>query len=402
MKNKSVCIFGLGYIGLPTAALLADAGFSVTGIDINQNIIKTINNCETHIVEPGLNEVLISAIKKKNLIAQFETVVSDIYMICVPTPLIQEAGVNNPDLRYVENAAKEISKFIKTGDLVILESTSPVGTTKMIEDILLQSGLNKSEFFIAYCPERVLPGNAIKELITNDRIVGGRSNKSAKMAADFYRLFVTGEIYETNAETAEMCKLAENSFRDVNLAFANELSMLSDKNGVDIWKLIELANKHPRVNILQPGTGVGGHCIAVDPWFLISKNTENSQLMKVARQVNHKKVDWVVKQIIKNTDASKLNSKITIACLGLTFKADIDDMRGSPALEVYNKLRELGYNLMCIEPNIDNVPNNATLEEITTNADVIAVLVKHKEFLEKDVLFKLNKIETLDFCGALS
>jgi UDP-N-acetyl-D-mannosaminuronic acid dehydrogenase len=400
-KNKLICIFGLGYIGLPTASILGDLGFSVVGIDLDDEIIASINKSQPHIVEQDLEIVLGSAIKSGNFVAQKETEKCDVYIICVPTPLLIDGAAKKPDISSVIDAANKISKHLKAGDLVVLESTSPIGTTEKIKKILMQSGVAESDFALAYCPERVLPGRIIDELIANDRIVGGINDKSADMAANFYSSFVKGKIHKTSAKTAEMCKLAENSFRDVNLAFANEISMLCDNESIDVWELVNLANKHPRVNILKPGAGVGGHCIAVDPWFLISSDIHSSKLLASARQVNDHKVDWVIEKILANIDNSKPKSMVKIACLGLSFKADIDDVRESPALKIFNCLNKLGYFVMCVEPNIEGFSNSVQLDEAIETADVIAVLVPHKEFLLASVQERLRNADALDFCGAL-
>ena len=268
MKKKTVCVIGLGYIGLPTAALIANKGFLVSGVDVNDKVISTINKGKIHIVEDDLVSSVKMAVSSGQLKAFNKVQLSDVYMICVPTPFHKNEGIPKPNIDYVISATKSIASFIKSGDLIILESTSPVGTTEKIQQILIDCGANLNDVHIAYCPERVLPGKIMTELVENDRIVGGLTSVSTKKIVDFYRLFVKGNIFETNAKTAEMSKLAENSFRDLNIAFANELSMICSKQDINIWNLIELANKHPRVNILQPGTGVGGHCIAVDPWFI--------------------------------------------------------------------------------------------------------------------------------------
>ena len=295
--KKKVCVIGLGYIGLPTAALIAKNGFSVTGVDINLDVVSKINEGKIQIIEPDLDKLIKSVISKGQLKVQSSVSSSDVYVICVPTPLKENNKIPSPNIDHVLTATRKIAKFVKPGDLIILESTSPVGTTKKIQKILVDCGIDLTNVHIAYCPERVLPGKIMTELIKNDRIVGGLSIKATKIIKDFYNLIVSGKIYETDAKTAEMCKLAENSFRDLNVAFANELSMICEKQKINIWNLIELANKHPRVNILQPSTGVGGHCIAVDPWFLVSQDIKNTKLIQSARKVNNHKTKWVIDKI---------------------------------------------------------------------------------------------------------
>ena len=286
-REKSVSVIGLGYIGLPTAALLASEGYMVKGMDVNEYAVETINRGEIHIVEPDLDAYVRSAVANRKLKAYSEVQAGDIYIICVPTPFHADSELPKPNVDYVREAAESISPHVKGGDIVILESTSPVGTTEMVRDVLQKNGLDTSAIFIAYCPERVLPGKIMSELVDNARVVGGINSQSTEVVAAFYRTFVNGEILKTEAKTAEMCKLTENSFRDVNIAFANELSVLCDNNGVDVWELIKLANHHPRVNILKPGAGVGGHCIAVDPWFIVSQDHENSRIIKTAREIRH-------------------------------------------------------------------------------------------------------------------
>ncbi len=406
MKKKTVCVIGLGYIGLPTAALIANKGFSVSGVDINEKILATIKEGKIHIVEADLGDFVKSAILKGQLKVFNKIQLSDVYMICVPTPFHKNGNIPKPNIDYVISATKSIAPFIKQGDLIILESTSPVGTTEKIKETLTDNGVDLTNVHIAYCPERVLPGKVIKELVENDRIVGGLTATSTKKVVEFYRLFVNGDILETDAKTAEMCKLAENSFRDLNIAFANELSIICDKQGINIWDLIKLSNKHPRVNILQPGTGVGGHCIAVDPWFIISQDFENTKLIRSARNINNYKTKWVINKIKNAADEYVFKTKIKpkIACLGLTFKPDIDDLRESKALEVAETLLAYGYEINVVEPNIQSHVKLSllNLSEAIEKADIICVLVKHHEFLQLDVKDKLIKRGALDFCGALS
>jgi len=405
MKKKSVCIVGLGYIGLPTAALIANSGFKVSGVDIHQNIVQIINKGGIHIVEPDLDIAIKEAIESENFKAYIDVQKSDIYIICVPTPFHKSLGVPIPNIDYVLDAAKSIAKHLKSGDLIIIESTSPVGTTETVRNYIKDSGVNIDNINIAYCPERVLPGKILKELVENDRIVGGIDIKSTKLASDFYRNFVKGEVFETTAKTAEMCKLVENSSRDVSIAFANELSIICDKEDINVWELIELANKHPRVNILQPGAGVGGHCIAVDPWFIVSRDEDNSRLIRTAREVNDFKTNWVIERIkiaVSDINAKK-NIKPIVACLGLAFKPDIDDLRESPALEIVSSLSKQGYDLIVVEPNIKNheLFSMTDIYSAIDQADLLVILVRHKEFLSQEIIPKLKKSNTLDFCGAL-
>jgi len=402
-REKSVSVIGLGYIGLPTAALLASKGYMVKGMDINEYVVETINKGEIHIVEPDLDAYVRSAVANGKLKAYSEVQAGDIYIICVPTPFHADSELPKPNVNYVREAAESISPHVKGGDIVILESTSPVGTTEMVRDVLQKNGVNISAIFIAYCPERVLPGKIMSELVRNDRVIGGINEVSTRVVADFYRNFVQGEILETEAQTAEMCKLTENSFRDVNIAFANELSMICANNGVDVWELIKLANHHPRVNILQPGTGVGGHCIAVDPWFIVSSDQKNSKLIKQAREVNDSKPDWVVEKIFQEAkNSGKANPQI--ACLGLAFKPDIDDLRESPASVVASSLVALGLRVVCVEPNIEAHTDflMTSLDDALKNADVIAILVGHKEFRSEVIKEYLRSAKAIDFCGVLT
>lgn len=402
VEKKVVSVIGLGYIGLPTAALLACKGYMVLGVDVDSHVVDIINRGETHIVEPDLDGYVSSAVSKGYLRAETTVQTSDIYIICVPTPFNSGNETPTPNTDYVVQAAKSIAPHIREKDIVILESTSPVGTTQLVLDSFKEAGVDIREIYVAYCPERVLPGNIMRELIENDRVIGGVNKKSAQVVANFYRSFVTGEILETDDATAEMCKLTENSFRDVNIAFANELSIICDSNGVDIWELIRLANHHPRVSILNPGTGVGGHCIAVDPWFIVSGDPANAQLIKQARCVNNNKPGWVVEKII--TEAKKLDvCNVRIACLGLTFKPDIDDLRESPAIEVVDSLKRKGFSVACVEPNLKTSVEYKLidLDTAVTEYDVVAILVPHKQFRTKQSTRVLLDIKALDFCGVL-
>ena len=405
MKSKVISIIGLGYIGLPTAALLASLKYKVIGIDINSNTVDSINKGNAHIFEPDLETFVEIGVSTGFLKTSVSPQAADIYIICVPTPISEEKGIPQPDISSVVRAAKSIASFVKPGDLVILESTSPVGTTKKIQTILNDAGVEGNNVHIAYCPERVLPGNIMTELVDNDRIVGGLTSASTTIVADFYRSFVRGSVFETDASTAELCKLTENSFRDVNIAFANELSLICDKENIDTWELIKLANLHPRVNILQPGPGVGGHCIAVDPWFIVAQDTKNAKLIRMAREVNTYKTDWVIEKIkINLADTLAKTGKIPkVACLGLSFKPNIDDLRESPALFIANELHLLGYQVLVVEPNINSHERLTLvkLDEAIDQADVIAILVKHKEFTNPLIKKELLKKLPLDFCGLL-
>jgi UDP-N-acetyl-D-mannosaminuronic acid dehydrogenase len=400
-REKSVSVIGLGYIGLPTAALLASKGYMVKGMDINEHAVETINKGEIHIVEPDLDAYVRSAVANGKLKAYSDVQAGDIYIVCVPTPFHADSELPKPNVNYVREAVQSISPHVKGGDIVILESTSPVGTTEMVIDVLQKNGVDTSAIFVAYCPERVLPGKIMTELVDNARVIGGVNSQSTKVVAAFYRTFVNGEILEAEAKTAEMCKLTENSFRDVNIAFANELSVLCDNNGVDVWELIKLANHHPRVNILQPGTGVGGHCIAVDPWFIVSQDPDNSRIIKTAREINDSKPEWVVDKIKAAADSMTTKK---VACLGLAFKPDIDDLRESPAVRVVESLIEQGFDVFCVEPNINEHEkyNLIDIKKAIAEFDVIVLLVKHKEFTSNMILTELENKGALDFCGTFS
>lgn len=403
-KKCSICIVGLGYIGLPTAALLAVHGFEVHGVDVNQDAVRKINNGEAHIFEPGLDTFVTSAVDSGRLSASTEIVQSDVYMICVPTPFKGGDAEPEPDLSYIKTATKSIAPYVKAGNLIILESTSPVGTTELVEQLISESGVETSDISIAYCPERVLPGNIMTELIENDRIVGGLNQSSTDAIVEFYKGFVKGSVVGTSARTAELCKLTENSFRDVNIAFANELSVICDREDIDVWELIGLANRHPRVNVLSPGTGVGGHCIAVDPWFIVSRNPEDAKLIKTARLVNDEKPEFVVQKIVAvaQEKSKVLKRPARIGCLGLAFKPDIDDLRESPALQVARRLMDLDYEVVAVEPNVEAV-QGITLVDANTllkTADVIVVLVAHRQFKSEFMIRKLQAFGALDFCGA--
>ncbi|MFK5878251.1 MAG: UDP-N-acetyl-D-mannosamine dehydrogenase [Flavobacteriaceae bacterium] len=383
MNNKpNVVMVGLGYIGLPTAALIASKGINVTGVDIHQHVVDIINKGEIHIVEPDLDGLVHYVVKENYLKASTTPIIADVYLIAVPTPF---KGNHEPDISYVSSAIKAILPTIREGALIIIESTSPVGTTEKMEQIIFSERPElKGKIYMAYCPERVLPGNIIYELEHNDRAIGGINETSTQKAIDFYKLFVKGELHETDAKTAEMCKLVENSSRDVQIAFANELSMICDKAGIDVWELINLANKHPRVNILQPGTGVGGHCIAVDPWFIVSEFPNEAKIIRSAREINNFKTEWVIEKIKNSALQFELDkgNKPTIACMGLAFKPNIDDLRESPALHVTTNLISSGFNVLAVEPNIKSHTDFEIFnhDDAIEKADIIIFLVAHDEF----------------------
>jgi len=403
MKNSQlshICVIGLGYIGLPTAATFAAHGVTVTGVDVNEYAVDMINQGKVHIVEPDLDTLVREVVAKGTLSAQATPVAADAYIVAVPTPF---QGNHDPDLKYIEAASKALAPFLTSGNLVILESTSPVGATEQMAEWLSQARPDLSfpqqageqaDIRIAHCPERVLPGKVLQELISNDRIVGGMTTKCSQAACDLYNVFVEGSCVTTNARTAEMCKLTENSFRDVNIAFANELSMICDKLDIDIWELIALANRHPRVNILQPGPGVGGHCIAVDPWFIVSKTPDQAKLIRTSREVNESKPEWVIAKVNEKIieflrdHPEKSIKDVTVACYGLAFKPDIDDLRESPALNITKKLAQQGLNILAIEPNIQEIPQNISKNvelidlEQGVNGDIHLFLVNHQQFKE--------------------
>lgn len=401
---KKVCVIGLGYIGLPTAAIVASRGIKVVGVDINDHVIETINRGGIHIVEPGLDVVVRGVVSTGQLCATKKMEHSNVYVIAVPTPF-KDGHV--PDLSYVNAAATSISKVVEKGDLIILESTSPVGTTEKMRDLLsiarkdlsfANSAKNECDVYIAYCPERVLPGHVLKELIQNDRVIGGVNQASAEKARDFYKCFVEGECIITNAKTAEMTKLTENSFRDVNIAFANELSMLCDQFGISVWELISLANRHPRVNILQPGPGVGGHCISVDPWFLVHQSPEYAKLIHTARIVNDSKPDFVLSKI--NSEVEKFKFP-TVAFFGLSFKANIDDLRESPAMEIIEAFaKQKNSKVLAVEPYVEALPVNLgdlqvekeSIENALQRADILVLLVDHNDFKNIDISKFKSKI----------
>lgn len=393
-EKRKVCVLGLGYIGLPTAALLASRGYTIHGTDVVQKVVDTINDGKIHIVEPDLDVFVREAVTSGKLECDIKPAKSDVFIIAVPTPF-KDGHV--PDLSYVEAATESIAKYVEDGNLVVLESTSPVGATERVRDILKEKGVDTDKLYIAHCPERVLPGHIMKELVENDRIVGGLNKESTNQAASFYREFVRGDVLETDAKTAEMTKLAENSYRDANIAFANELSLLGDKYGINAWEVVKLANRHPRVNILQPGVGVGGHCISVDPWFLISGNEEITGLMQASRKVNLNKTEWVISKI-KEAAANferDFGKKPKIAAMGLAYKPNIDDLRESPALDITKKLIGEDYNVLPVEPNLTEHKDFDLInyEDAVKQADIVVFLVPHDEFTS------LEPKNYLDFCG---
>lgn len=399
MNINQICFMGLGYIGLPTAAISAGKGHRILGVDINRNVVETINKGEIHIIEPGLGKLVKQQVDQGNLRAATKPEMSDVYLIVVPTPF---KGNHEPDISFVEAATIAILPLLKPNDLYIIESTSPVGTTDKMASLIYSSRPDLyGKIYIAYCPERVLPGNVLYELIHNDRVIGGIDEASTLMAQEFYATFVEGSLHATNARTAEMCKLTENSSRDVQIAFANELSLICDKANINIWELIELANKHPRVNILQPGCGVGGHCIAVDPYFLTADFPRESQIIGKAREINNYKSFWCAEKI-RNAMLEfelKHGRKPKVAIMGLAFKPNIDDLRESPAKYIAQKVMQSEQNgFMIVEPNITehSVFRLTNYKEAYEKADIVAFLVAHSEF--KTLEQKNNKI-ILDFAG---
>ncbi len=395
---KKVCVIGLGYIGLPTAALLANRGYDIHGVDVVESTVNVINEGKIHIVEPELDIFVHSAVNSGKLKASLRPNYADVFIIAVPTPFHEN---HVPNVDYIISATKAISSYVKPDNIVILESTSPVGTTELVESTLKEEGVDTSTLFISHCPERVLPGQIMRELVENDRIVGGITPEATKKTVEFYKTFVQGEVLSTDARTAEMAKLTENSFRDTNIAFANELSILCDKFNIDVWELISLTNRHPRVNVLQPGAGVGGHCIAVDPWFIVHAGGDDAKIIRTAREVNTYKTEWSIEKI-KNTalNFEKQNKKVPkIACMGLAFKPNIDDLRESPALYITKSLKDENFDIFAVEPNIKEHKELKLMdyEEALDEADIIVYLVAHKEFKK---LNNTNKI-VIDFCGIM-
>lgn len=394
------CFMGLGYIGLPTAIIAAKNGINVHGVDINPKVVEKTNQGILHIIEPGMEELLREVIANGTFHAATTPMESDAYFMVVPTPF---KGDHQPDISYVEAATRAVLPLLKEGDLYVIESTSPVGTTEIMADLIFTERPElKDKIYIAYCPERVLPGNVIDELVHNDRVIGGINPESTEKAIAFYSQFVKGQLHKTNSKTAEMCKLTENSSRDVQIAFANELSFICDKASINVWELIKLANKHPRVNILWPGCGVGGHCIAVDPYFITSEFPMESRMIGTARQVNNYKAFWCAEKVHNEMLKFELNHgrKPSVAMMGLAFKPDIDDLRESPAKHIVAKVMQSCNNadIMVVEPNVEhhNVYKITDYKEAFDKADIVVYLVAHTPFksLPKDC----NKI-ILDFCG---
>jgi UDP-N-acetyl-D-mannosaminuronic acid dehydrogenase len=382
-------------VGLPTASLLATKGYEVAGVDVIEAVVDRINHGKIHIVEPDLDIMVKSAVQSGNLKAYTEPQAADVFIIATPTPFKDDY---QPDLQYVLAATKALAPIVKEGDLVILESTSPVGTTKKIHQILVEARPELSNLHVCHCPERVLPGRVLLELVENDRVLGGIDEPSTRSAEEFYHEFVRGELLLTDANTAELAKLVENTSRDVNIAFANELSVICHKLGVDVWELIGIANRHPRVNILRPGPGVGGHCIAVDPWFIVSSAPEESQLVRTARKINDAKPGWVIDRV---TEKAQRFKNPVIACLGLTYKPDIDDLRESPALSITRKLYAAGIGrIIACEPNVSAVDGMelVTLDQAIKQADILVALVAHRQFTRIPTTHLTEKI-VLDTCG---
>ncbi|TOQ05480.1 UDP-N-acetyl-D-mannosamine dehydrogenase, partial [Vibrio parahaemolyticus] len=397
MSFETISVIGLGYIGLPTAAMFASRKKKVIGVDVNQHAVDTINQGKIHIVEPDLDMIVSAAVSEGYLKATTTPEPADAFLIAVPTPFLpcKEGEVPAPDLSYIEAASKAIAPVLKKGDLVILESTSPVGATEQMAAWLAEARSDltfpqthgeQADVNVAHCPERVLPGHVVRELVENDRVIGGMSARCSERSVALYRTFVQGECVVTNSRTAEMAKLTENSSRDVQIAFANELSIICDKLDINVWELIALANRHPRVNILQPGPGVGGHCIAVDPWFIVSKTPEEAQIIHTARKVNDGKPDWVINKVklaiaeFLQANPDKTARDVTVACYGLAFKPDIDDLRESPAMAITQKIAEMhAGRVIAVEPNIDAVPEK----------------LKHVELMDFEVAPKEADIQVL-------
>lgn len=413
MSFETISVVGLGYIGLPTAAMFASRKKKVIGIDVNQHAVDTINQGKIHIVEPDLDMIVSAAVSEGYLKASTTPEPADAFLIAVPTPFLpcEEGEVPAPDMSYIEAASKAIAPVLKKGDLVILESTSPVGATEQMAAWLAEARTDltfpqthgdNADVNVAHCPERVLPGHVVRELVENDRVIGGMSARCSERSVELYKTFVLGECVATNARTAEMAKLTENSSRDVQIAFANELSIICDKLDINVWELIALANRHPRVNILQPGPGVGGHCIAVDPWFIVSKTPEEAQIIHTARKVNDGKPEWVINKVklaiaeFLQANPDKTAREVTVACYGLAFKPDIDDLRESPAMAITQKIAEMhAGRVIAVEPNIEAVPEKLKHVELVEfdiaakETDVHLMLVDHKEFKKKGSLERI-------------
>ncbi len=403
MEALDVCVMGLGYIGLPTASLLATRGHRVHGVDVDTRIVDIINRGDIHYQEPDLDVLVRSAVHSGNLKAGLEPIEATVFILAVPTPF---GPGHQPDLGYVQAATATIAPFLRAGSLVILESTSPVGTTDGVArqlrearpDLVQES---RAAFHVAHCPERVLPGRILLELVENDRIVGGVDDASTERAVAFYESFVRGEVLATNARTAELAKLAENAFRDTNIAFANELSMICQRVDINVWELIRLANRHPRVEILRPGAGVGGHCIAVDPWFIVASAPDDARLIRTAREVNDSKVEWSIGRVLER--AARFRDPV-VACLGLTYKPDVDDLRESPALAIARALGErVEGTVVAVEPNLESVEGVTlvSLERALREADIVVALVSHRQFRRIDTERVKDRV-LIDLCGAIA
>lgn len=394
------CFMGLGYIGLPTSIIAAKHGIDVIGVDINEKVVEVTNQGILHIIEPGMEEMLQEVIATGKFKAYTTPQESDAYFMVVPTPF---KGDHEPDVSYVEAATRAVLPYLKEGDLYVIESTSPIGTTEKMADIIFTERPElKDKIYIAYCPERVLPGNVIYELVHNDRVIGGLTPESTEKAIEFYSQFVQGELHRTNCRTAEMCKLTENSSRDVQIAFANELSLICDKAGINVWELITLANKHPRVNILQPGCGVGGHCIAVDPYFITADYPAEARIIATAREINNYKSMWCAEKVRSAILEFELknNCKPVVAMMGLAFKPNIDDLRESPSSHIVGKVMQIcnGASILVVEPNVKehNVYKLTPYENAFAKADIVVMLTAHDQF--KTLPYDKNKV-ILDFCG---
>lgn len=398
---STCCVVGLGYIGLPTAAVLAKAGHRVIGFDVNAQVVATVNEGRIHIVEPDLDKAVEQSVASGSLSAQVTPAPADVFLIAVPTPFHSGPdGIPQPNIDYVLAAARAIAPVLRPGNLMLLESTSPVGTTEQVAHVIAEaSGLSSEQLHIAYCPERVLPGRILQELISNDRVIGGLTPAAAAAGKAFYASFCQGELLATTARTAELVKLTENSFRDVNIAFANELSLVCDHLDINVRELIRLANHHPRVNVLQPGCGVGGHCIAVDPWFIASAAPHCTPLIQAARRVNDGKSRWVIEQVQARAAAleDQLGRSARIGCLGLAFKPDVDDLRESPALHITTELLLAGLNVLACEPNLHDHPTIKLhgLEQVLAEADLLVFLVAHSSFKGLDLSGRV----VFDLCG---
>ena len=395
----SCCVIGLGYIGLPTAALFSKKGFKVLGVDINLDTVSKVNKGISPIQEPSLQDEIQNSVKAGNLKASSKPHYADIFVIAVPTPIKLGSKIPEPDLTFLKNAVKSIMPFLKSDNSVIIESTSPVGTTKNLFSLIIEkTGLKENQIFMAYCPERVLPGRIMIEISTNKRLIGGINNESSLKIKEIYKKICDSEVYITDSETAELVKLAENSYRDLNIAFANELSMISSKLGIDVNKVINFTNHHPRVNILRPSCGVGGHCIALDPWFLISQFPEDANIMHMSRKVNIYKTEWTIKKISKFIEKvkNKFNCDPILGIFGLTFKANVNDLRESPALKIAKELAKENKTIFC-DPYVNNCIDfiNHSVEDTLSNSNILIFLVAHQEFKKINIENKMY----LDFCG---